>query len=64
LKKLAVGDLVFIEDYSHRDVCLVVEIITKVNLAKVVNSRTLEIDGWGLDWLERNCEKLECDAVD
>ena len=48
------GDLVEIDC----DLCLVIEIDPKVNLVKVFNSETLEIEGWGLDWVERKCEIL------
>ena len=55
-RKLQVGDMVVIEDYFYSDLCLVLEINLEVNLAKMFNPRTQEIDGWGLDWVERKCE--------
>jgi len=56
--------MLVIEDYFHLDPCLVLEINPKVNLVMILNSRTLEIDGWGLDWVERKCAKMASYVID
>jgi hypothetical protein len=53
-----IGDMVVIEDYFYIDFCLVLEINKDTNLVKMFNPRTQEIDGWGLDWVERKCDVI------
>jgi len=53
-----IGDMVVIEDYFYIDFCLVLEINKDTNLVNMFNPRTQEIDGWGLDWVERKCDVI------
>jgi hypothetical protein len=55
--------MVVIEDYFDGDVCLVLEINKEINLVHVLNPRTQEIRGWGLDWVERKCEVIPGEQV-
>jgi hypothetical protein len=63
VRKLRIGDMVVIEDYFDGDVCLVLEINKEINLVHVLNPRTQEIRGWGLDWVERKCEVIPGEQV-
>lgn len=57
-----IGDIVAIEDYFYTDLCLVLEIRKDTNLVNMFNPRTQEIDGWGLDWVERKCMVISNEA--
>lgn len=57
-KPVNIGDMVVIEDYFYSDFCLVLEINKDTNLVNMFNPRTQEIDGWGLDWVERKCDVI------